>query len=354
MSGHSSTQLMRPQRIAVLKHRYIGDTLLTIPFLESLRHQYPEAHLTLLVSPGFLPLMSQCPWIDEVQGFEPHESGFWSAMGTLRAGQYDRIYLLKRSLSTALMSWLAGIPERIGFNTEGRGCLLTRSIPYRSHHVHEAQCYLDLLEDPNSQRPGAPLSCAVYPWLTTPVPPAVLAQLDHNRPRVVIHPTSTNPAKCWPVQHYVSLCRQLLAVADVQLVFLGTLDDYPLVHQLFAQLPSERLGQCLNLCGHTSLTESMALLAHMDLVVGNDSGMIHMAAAMDRPVIALFGPMDPKQWAPLSPKAMVLTHPNLPCRPCRLKITCQQTFPCLVEISPDTVLQLCLQHLQPPSPRTIH
>jgi heptosyltransferase-2 len=140
-----------PQRIVVLRYRFIGDTVLMIPFLEALRKQYPQAVIDVVVSPNSGEILTHCPWINSLifyckqsentPGKPPENTvyikGFQALVKHLKTQQYDWAVVLKRSLSSAMIPFLAGIPVRIGFNTEYRSMLLTHPHPYpeRGHEV---------------------------------------------------------------------------------------------------------------------------------------------------------------------------------------------------------------------------
>lgn len=328
------------KRILVLRYRFIGDTLMTIPFLRQLRQQEPDAHIELWVGQDGYPLVEHCPYVNTVTAFEPRQIGFWPSINQLKERQFDRVYVLKRSFSSALLVRLAGIPERIGFDTECRRFLLTRSIPYRPTTQHEAQCFLDLLDPGETDKNQLDLDI----WLTPEDKSKVKAQLqllDTEKPRILFHPTSTNPAKCWPQEHFQELAQLLVETYDAQICFLGTQQDHETVEKIIKGVSEPQRDNLYNWCGETSLRESLALITQLDLVVANDSGMIHMAAACNTPVVALFGPMDPQQWRPLGKDVAVLSHPDLTCRPCRMKIRCDNRYPCLTELMPQKVLSAC-------------
>ncbi|NLF82377.1 MAG: glycosyltransferase family 9 protein, partial [Candidatus Gastranaerophilales bacterium] len=142
-------------RILVARYRFIGDTVLMIPFLRNLRYAYPDAVIDVLVGPVSGEVLNDCPYINELIVFDTtrkhryenkneEKKSFFSYVKLLKSRKYDKVYVLKRSLSSALLVFLAGIPERIGFNTEGRGILLTKRIPYVKDR-HEVECFLDVL-----------------------------------------------------------------------------------------------------------------------------------------------------------------------------------------------------------------
>lgn len=334
--------MSKKQKFVVARYRYIGDTLLALPFVKALRRQNPQAEIHFLVGQDAYPIMALCPDIDRAIVFEPKDLGFWNAVLQVKAERYDRAYILKRSFSSALIMRLAKVPNRIGFETDMRGFLLTHRVPYRGTQQHEANCFLDLI--PKTE--NFALDLDIGPWLPSELVDNVQDYLSFSDgPRIVLHATSTNPAKCWPIDHFVTLGTMLIRQHQAKLYFLGTQSEKDLYDHLISQLPLELQDNARNLCGQTSLVESIALLKKMDLVVANDSGMIHMAAAVNTPVIALFGPMDPNQWHPLSQQSTVVTHPNLSCRPCRMKITCDYRYPCLTEITPNEVLAACKPYL---------
>lgn len=335
-----------PLRILVLRYRFIGDTLLTVPFLRALRAQNPQAEITLCVASDGYPLVAHCPYVNHVEVLEPRTRGFWASIQWMKAQGFDRVYLLKRSFSSALMAFLAGIPQRIGFDTDGRRLLLTRAVPYRETDQHEAQCALDLLE----AVPADPSPLRLETWLSPDAEACAQGVLDRLPPaglRVVLHGTSTNPAKCWPIGHFATLAQWLIERHQAQILFVGPPSDAEAYAPLVSALPEALRGACHNLCAQTDLQASVALLKRVQLVVANDSGMVHMASAVQTPLVALFGPMDPLQWGPLSPNATVLTHPGLTCRPCRMTIRCDNRFPCLVELAPEQVYDACLLYLKP-------
>ena len=144
----------RPLRILVIRYRFIGDTVLAIPFLRNLRAAFPAAKIDVLAEPGSGDTLALCPYKNELLYYAPRLKGekkrrakfptsLLGAVQFLRARQYDRCYILRRSFSSAILPLLAGIPHRVGFATEGRGWLLQRSTPYADKH--EVECFLDVL-----------------------------------------------------------------------------------------------------------------------------------------------------------------------------------------------------------------
>lgn len=341
------------RKILVLRYRFIGDTLLTVPFLRNLRAAFPDAQIDMLVAPVSGDVLRHCPYIDnliyfdttrkhryEQHGGEPMQS-FWSYVARLRREKYDVAYVLKRSLSSAFLAFLAGIPRRIGFATEGRSLLLTRGVPYDKTKP-EAECFLDVLradgvavQDTHLESWWSPEHEAMAEAIYEPY---------RNRRNVLIHMTSSNEAKEWPLEHWTRLAQWLAQEHEVTLHCLGASNDLHHYEALRQTLPQEVRSCLQNWCGHTTLLESLAFLKRMDFVVGVDSGTLHMAAAAGTPVVALFGPMNEVKWGPHGPQHQVVTEP-MACRPCNLKVECSHQLRCMTELSVEKVQTACAKLL---------
>lgn len=357
-----SLVLSAPRRILVVRYRFIGDTLLTVPFLQALRQRYPHAEIDVLAGPNSGELLQHCPYINQVLLFDTTRkhryetvadqppASWWRWVRQLRASGYDRAYLLKRSLSSAWLVWLAGIPQRIGFDTEARRWLLTHPHPYPTSG-HETDAFLSLLngDDPNP--------CPVDPprvWLTpneeTEAAAAMAPFAGHYN--VGLHITASNPAKLWPTAHWLQLLLGWLPLLQqrhpdrpLTIHAFGAASDRsayePLQHQVQAVLPMVNWQLW---CGHTSLRQTQAQLVHLTGMVGVDSGTLHMAAAAGLPVVVVFGPMDAERWQPMGPKVRVVEQ-GLACQPCHLKVACAYDLACLKDLRPDTVERACLETL---------
>ncbi len=341
---------VKPRRkILVIRYRFIGDTLLAVPFLRNLRAAYPDAQIDMLVAPNSGEVLRDCPYINELLWFDTtrkhryenraeRPKSFWHYVGLLRKRQYDTAFVLKRSFSSAALAFLAGIPERIGFNTEGRGLLLTQAVPYRKHD-HEVDSFLSLLEAANIPVLDGHLESW---WSDTETSKAeqVLADIKAYDPsakrHVVVHLTSSNIAKQWPSSHAKHLVEWLLTRKDCHVHCLGAPSDAPLYESLKTSILSAYRKRVHIHCGQFSLLESMAFLKQMNLVVGVDSGTLHMAAATGVPVVALFGPMNALKWGP--PNSRIVQQ-ALACRPCDLAKPCHFDFACMKDLQPEAVIE---------------
>lgn len=344
------------QRILVMRYRFIGDTLLTVPFLRALRAAYPHARIDLLAAPNSGELLRDCPYIDELILFDttrkhryenpdsptPKRS-FWTYVHELRHRRYDTAFVLKRSFSSAALALLAGIPRRIGFDTECRGWMLTHRVPYQ-RDCHEIDSFFSVLQAVGVDNPTTPTAHRLESYPNEQEQATANQVFSACSPRgrhILLHLTSSNPAKEWPPEHADVLVRQLLTDPALHLHSLGAASDRRYYEAIRQALPPEWADRWHVHCGQFTLNESMAFLRHLQLAVGVDSGTMHMAAAAELPVIALFGPMSEQQWAP--PGAITLSA-DVPCRPCHLDAPCRFAFQCMTALSPETVMKQIQAH----------
>jgi len=343
-----------PLRILVFRYRFLGDTILTVPFLKRLRELHPRAHIAVLVAPTSGELLKNCPYVDELiehdtTRFHKYDSGpgkvdsFWHLAWQLRKRKFDIAYVLKRSFSSALMAALAGIPKRIGFNTECRGFLLTKTIPF-DEAQHEVCNFLNHLPTPYNQA-EATKEISFWPTETEHLKAKQLMQSmkDKHKPKVLIHAPAAHPLKMWTAEGWAELIK-LLKQADCTIVFSGAPSDkayYQNIEQL-AELKAD-----LNLCEqNNTLRENVAAYGLCDLAICVDSGPMHLAAAVGLPVVAIFGPSDWKRWHPWSNNYEIVTSSaGLDCRPCKLKPTCQE-HECLSLLTASDVINAARKFLK--------
>jgi heptosyltransferase-2 len=303
-----------PGRILVIRNRYIGDTVLAIPFLRNLRRRFPDAVIDVLVEPGAGQILADCPYKNELVVWERPQRVNEVVPGSLanviatarwlRTKRYDRAYILKRSLSTGLLAWLAGIPHRVGVVKDGRGLLLSRRVPYRKDR-HEVDLSLDLLradgidvDDGRNENWVAAEAGAKADQLLSELPPA--------RPRVFLAPRSTDEDRNWPLARMAEVIRWLIEDRGSDVFLCGSTKDLPTHRRLQAALPPPVARYLHDFSQECSLRETAALLSRMDLCVGVDSGLPHVAASFGVPVVTLSGAADPRQWHPWKTQAAVV------------------------------------------------
>jgi ADP-heptose:LPS heptosyltransferase len=364
------------QRVLVIRHRFIGDTVLLEPFLRALRHALPSsAVIDVLVSKGSGELLEGHPAVDELVYFESAKQ----VLPHLKAKSYDACFVLKRSWSSVLLALKAGIPWRIGFDTEGRTALLTHPIPYRLG-VHEAESFMDALcvLTPSPLGRGThnahPTSCFPHPNLLPkgegtnpnravsvgdwsyliqahPLPEEWQALIHRykasGRRCVLWHAVASNPVKAWPTQAWHAFF-DLINNAQGELPPLAFFCIGSPAEKTYYQAFDAHFSTQMPLhiaCGELSLAQGMSLLHQLDATFGIDSGPLHMAGTAGHPILALFGPTDPQRWKPLSKASVQVLQAGLPCQPCQLKITCEFEQRCLTHLSPERVFDAFLRLL---------
>jgi heptosyltransferase-2 len=342
---------MEPKKILVMRYRFIGDTILTVPFLRNLRRAEPDARICWMVAPGSAEVVAGIPYVDELIYWDPvtihaDSRGTHRTLGDkarfiagLRRRGFDKVYLLKRSLSSAIMAVLAGIPERIGFDTEGRGFLLTRRVPYR-HDRHEVENFLDVL-----RADGVPVGDDyLEAWLS---PEEKGFATDYLSERGVgegdlligIHPFAANQARTWHEDNFIRLANLLHGRYGGRILLFGGGRDL----ELCAPFRERITPPPVMAVGSTTMRQTMALLAHCRLLVCNDSGIMHLGAALRVPLVAVFGPQSPVKFGPWGENCRIL-YENFSCSPCRQKFfeECQPSPrgkpQCLEAIGPERVM----------------
>lgn len=327
---------------------WIGDCLLAQPLFERLHERHPGLQLDALAPRWVAPVLARMPQIATIYD-SPFAHGElslkarWQLARRLAREGYRQAYLLPNSLKSALVPFLAGIPERIGFTGESRYGLLNR------RHTLDKDT-LPLMVERFAQlaeTPGAPLPRPLPRPRLSSTPEqqaAALAALEFEPPRrlVVFCPGAEyGPAKRWPARHFAALAR-VLADRGHSVWLLGSAKDRDAAEAIQELAP----GTCHNLCGLTSLAQAIDLIAMAELAICNDSGLMHVAAALDRPLVALYGSSSPGFTPPLSERAHVLSL-KLPCSPCFKRECPLGHLDCLNKLEPTRVLDTCLSLLSP-------
>lgn len=333
------------KKILVVRYRFIGDMILTIPFLRNLRYAYPDAQIDMLVSPNSGEVIENCPYVNNFIYFDTtrkhkYENGkgkkksFWNYVFQLRKEKYDKAYVLKRSLSSALLCYFAGIKERIGYDTENRGFLLTKKVKYDTKK-HESLCFLDVLESEGHKIKDTYLENWVNEENTVKVKQLFKENnISDECVKVVINATATNEYKVWDINNFARVIEYLSNEKSYQVIFIGAPSDKDIYENI--EYLEELKIKPLNLCGKVSIKDSLALLKEADFVIGNDSGNLHMASSVGTKVIGIYGPMPFDKWKALG-EGNILLKADLPCIPCSLKGKCKNNKACMNAIKVEYV-----------------
>lgn len=294
----------RPLRILVIRYRFIGDTVLAIPFLRNLRKAFPNAVVDLLVEPVSGDTLVHCPYKNEMLYYAPrlkgaakakskHPTSLLECARLLRRRRYDRVYILRRSFSSAILPWLAGIPHRVGFATDGRRWLLQRSTPYLARH--EVECFLDVL-----RADGIPVVDTFNEnWSDPNTDTRIAAALPKSgRRRIFVCAKSVFSLKDWAPGRFAAVIDWLVAERGCEVHFCDSPGNHDYYASIVAGLSTAAAAQCVDWSRELSISEVNSLMRRMDLAFGIDTGLLHIAASFHVPVVALFGPLEPWRWHP--------------------------------------------------------
>ncbi len=327
-------------KILVVAPSWIGDTLLAQPLLARLKKKLPGAVIDALAPGWTAPVLRRMREINEVieAPFGHGELGLlarWRLGRSLRSRGYDEAIVLPNTFKSALIPFFAGIPLRAGFVGESRYGLLnlTHKLDAKRRPLM-AERYAQLAEKPGAP-PARPL-----PEVRLRIDQANLLVtlnrlgLSRAKPVVAFCPGAEyGPSKRWPARHFAVLARKLAAQGCAVWLF-GSEKD----RDIGEEIVRSSGGAATNLCGRTDLASAIDLLSLAEVVVSNDSGLMHVAAGVGRPVVALYGSSSPEHTPPLSASARVV-RTGIECSPCFARECPLGHFKCMNELAPERVME---------------
>lgn len=338
-----------PQNIIVRMPNWLGDLVMATPVLADLRNKWPNANITAMCQSNVAPLLNHDPNINELfsykrpSGWIPHQQ-HWVIIDALRRGKYDLGVLLTNSFSSAWWYVLGNVKNRIGFAGNMRSLLLSKAVPFPQNveTQHLVITYKMLLAPL-----GIPLSdTQPYLFLTNEEKDAATALLrgcgivPGKNIVVGINPGAAyGSAKCWLPDRFRALTTKLLENPDIYIIYFGDSAGAPLVNDICKDLP-ERV---INLAGKTSLRELVALINACNVFLTNDSGPMHIAAALQVPLLALFGSTNDVKTGPYG--SGIVIHKHVECSPCYKRV-CPIDFRCMTRIGVDEVYNKLQQLIQ--------
>jgi heptosyltransferase-2 len=328
------------QRILVRSTNWIGDAVMTTPALAAIRQAFPQSEITILANPLVSQLFLYHPWVDHVITFDrngEHKGvkGRLRLAAQLKKKQFDLALILPNSFDSALIPWLARIPERLGKKSDGRGWLLTDTCRGDAtvSAQHEIDYYLNLMAEFGIKSTGN------TPQLFTTAEEDIEAEkllLENGITQGISllginAGASYGSAKRWYPERFASVASQLSARWGICPVLFGGPGEQDIVADIEASLS----GNCINLVGKTSVRQLMALIKRCSFFVTNDSGPMHIAAAFNVPLVAIFGPTDHLGTAPFSERAVIIRK-AVDCAPCKLR-NCPTDHRCMTEVTAEDV-----------------
>lgn len=349
-------------RALVIAPNWIGDAVMAEPLLKRLSAQ--NLTIDVLATPWVAPIFSACPEVNTVITADFKHGGLgWplrkSIAKKLQENHYDQAYVLPNSWKSALIPWLANIPVRIGYQGEMRFGLLNRRLPNppKKNRPSMVKHYATLANlNPSSTSNGADTLAEIgNPELVIKASEVATARqtvsslLPEASSIYILAPGAEyGPAKQWPLEHFGELAHLLLQNnPNGGILLLGGQKDQLAGQTIIEHLTSKSphaIDHIKNLCGKISLSESIALVSIAQAMASNDSGMMHVAAALKVPQVAFFGSSDPKHTPPLSVFASPLWL-GLDCSPCHKRQCPLGHLRCLKEIKPDSALQALQQQI---------
>lgn len=323
----------------IIAPSWVGDTILAQPLFKRLREDYPHMALHVLAPSWTQDLLKRMPEVDEVllNPFKHGELKLWQRyrLGrSLKQESYTHAIVLPNSYKSALIPFFAGIPVRMGYVGESRYGLLTQAKPLDEQKLPlMVERFLALAEKPfdRIRRPIPQPALRVEPAQRQ----ATLQKLGlaADKPiAVCCVGAEYGPAKRWPAEYYARLAQQLVG-AGYQVWLLGSPNDKAVGEEIQRACATI----CQNLCGKTDLSEAIDLLACAQLVVTNDSGLMHIAAALDKPLFAIYGSSSPGFTPPMSDHAQIIKL-DLPCSPCFQRVCPLGHFNCMMQLTPDLII----------------
>jgi heptosyltransferase-2 len=323
-----------PERLLVRAPNWIGDVVLSLPALRDLRRSFPTARLEVLARPWVADLYRAVPDVDAVTPSRAHAADVDAVRG-----RFDLGVLLPNSFGTALVLWRAGVPERWGYATDGRGPLLTRPcrVGTRVRGRSQVYYYRAMLEGLGlvvEGEPDASLACPEA-WAAEG-----RALLGAEGPWIGVNPGAFyGTAKRWRPERFASAADLVARRTGAKVAVVGGAAERPLGEAIAAQLraPSRVL------CGETSLASLVGVLSRLRLLLTNDSGPMHLAAALGTPLVAVFGSTDWTETAPVSGRARVVRE-EAECAPCLLR-ECPIDHRCMTRVGVSRVAAEALELL---------
>jgi lipopolysaccharide heptosyltransferase II len=345
-----------PQKILIRSTNWIGDAVMTTPAVRAIRENFPESEIVMLVHPWVSDVFRYSPRVDrlifyEKKGRHKGMRGMLRLIGELRRERFDCAILLQNAFEAALIAMLAGIPVRGGYTTDGRGILLTHCVRKINelNKKHEVNYYQRILLGLGLKTASNELELFIQ---GEQINAARRLLGEHTGthsghvPVIGFNPGAAfGPAKRWPPDKFAKLARILCRHTACRIVLFGGMADRKTAVAIKELAGIEAASLMIDLTGATSLIEAMALIGECDVFVTNDSGLMHVAAALHTPLVAIFGSTDHIATGPLSDSAVVIRRP-LPCSPCKKSQCPEKHFRCMKLISSEEVGQAVMHILK--------
>ena len=336
------------QRVIVRGTNWVGDAVMTVPALRQLRNMMPEAHLTLATRPNTAEIFADVDFIDDL--LVCGTSGVWSNARSWSKGNFDLAILFTNSFHSALVAFLAGVPNRLGYATQYRRPLLSAPVtpPSWRDSRHEVYYYLNLISElekllnPQTHVPEDAKPRLSVSWQRRADARALLTNsgVATGDTLVALCPGSVNSrAKRWPAERFAEVGDQLSEKRGVKILLIGSKEEL----EISLAVKNQMRHKPVLLTGETSVGAAAAVLGEVDLLITNDTGPAHIAAALGQSTLVIFGPTNPLTTSPFADNAEVVRRPP-DCAPCMLRV-CPIDHRCMTAISADEIVERAMAML---------
>ncbi|MFH1778183.1 MAG: lipopolysaccharide heptosyltransferase II [Candidatus Omnitrophota bacterium] len=330
------------KKILVVNINWLGDSLFSTPAIRALKETIPKAQITCMTVPRCYEILQDNPHIDQLIVYDErgkHKSllAKFGLIKQLRLDKFDEVYIFHRSFTRALIAYFAGIPVRVGYNTKGRGFLLTRALPFSGNALHRVEHFLNIVRAQGYDTADKDYEFFIPENAKDSVEGLLKkAGITNNDLIVVLNPGGNWPPKRWGKEKFAKLGDELVRRFKARIIISGAPKDLGLGAEI-ANLMEEK---SLNLAGRTNLKQLAALMQQADYVISADSGPMHIALAVKRPkVIALFGPTSSKITGPYGAGNFAVIKKDVGCKvPC-YKFDCRD-YKCMGAISASDILEI--------------
>ncbi len=336
-------------KILIIGPSWVGDMVMSQSLYITLKQQYPQAQIDV-IAPGWCkPILERMPEVNQAIEM-PLGHGEFNFLGRRAIGKelkdqgYQHAFILPNSAKSALIPWFAGIPKRTGWKGEFRYGLLNDLRPNKKSFQYMVERYVALAHPKEVMQDSSSLGgLETLPRPSLSIDPKTRLQtinkfnLDPDKETIGLCPGAEfGPAKKWPAEHYATVAQEMIK-AGKQVWLFGSAKDVEACQNIKDRIDKDLQSHAYILAGQTSLIEAVDLLSACDTVISNDSGLMHVAAAVGCKVVAVYGSTSPQYTPPLAEKVAIV-HTDIDCRPCFKRECPLGHLKCLKELSPQKVL----------------
>jgi heptosyltransferase-2 len=335
---------MEAEKILIRGPNWIGDAVLAIPAMKAVRERFPQAQITLLVRPWVAGIFTSAPFIDRVWSDDkPSNLTEWARITKkIRGSRFDLALLLPNSFESALMMFLGGVPQRIGYATDGRRWMLTDSLTPSAGSQHQMHYYLELVKvlSAGAERPSIEIQATGKERADAR---RLLSDegMPSGAPFLVLNPGAAyGSAKRWHEDRFAIVADTLAQDLGLSVALIGSERERLIAEQIRNRMQT----RATLLSGKTSLETLIGVLAESSLMITNDSGPMHIAAALGVPTVAVFGSTDERVTGPYGPCTRIVKHP-VECSPCLLR-ECPIDHRCMNRVTVEDVCKAARELMQ--------